>query len=51
MLKRKQPVSSSKQRSIKEFFKTPAAQPALKRSKVQLAACKLIGESRLCSAS
>ena len=34
MLKRKQPASTAKQRSIMEFFKTPPAQPAQKRSKV-----------------
>ena len=34
MLKRKQPASGGKQRSIMEFFKTPPAQPAQKRSKV-----------------
>ena len=33
-LKRKQPASGVKQRSIMEFFKTPPAQPAQKRSKV-----------------
>ena len=34
LLKRKQPASGAKQRSIMEFFKTPPAQPAQKRSKV-----------------
>lgn len=33
-LKRKQPASGAKQRSIMEFFKTPPAQPTQKRSKV-----------------
>ena len=36
MLKRKQPASSTKQRSITEFFKSPPAQPGLKRSKVRV---------------
>ena len=36
MLKRKQPASSTKQRSIMEFFKSPPAQPGQKRSKVRV---------------